>query len=111
MQGVLNGLARFRDTAPQPAAPCPHGSAGASHWPWEMLILTWQIAEAPRTCFVCAAACPTPHPGPLPVAAIFWGGFIFNIVDMIVGPTALRNRVDARERQAIRLWNAPHRPW
>ena len=36
-------------------------------WPWEMLILAWQIAEAARTRFVCAAACPTPHPGPLPV--------------------------------------------
>jgi hypothetical protein len=31
-------------------------------------------------------------------AAIFWGGFVFNIVDMTVGSTAWRNRVDACER-------------
>jgi hypothetical protein len=30
-----------------------------------------------------------------PTAAIFWGGFIFKLVDMIVGRTAWRIGVDA----------------
>ncbi len=74
-----------------------HGFAGA--------------AEVSPSVSVSANSSSDPHPDPLPEAVIFWGGFIFNIVDMIVGPTALRNRVDACERRALRLGNAPHRLW
>jgi hypothetical protein len=65
-----------------------------------------------ETCLAGVSEARSPPSLALPhKAAIFWGGFIFNIVDMIVGPTAWRNRVDACEPRAVRLWNAPHPPW